>query len=111
MHDFRTHVDVIAGNLASQRHDGEILESTDALNTLGVLFVGGNRTRCHQAADANDDGWVDISDPLMILARLLLGGRVRPFPGSDRCGTDPSDDHPGCESYSSCSGPAVVGLR
>ena len=46
----------------------------------------------------NDDGTVDISDPLHLLSGIFLGGILPPRPGIRNCGTDPTaDDLPPCE--------------
>jgi hypothetical protein len=46
---------------------------------------------CRDAADANDDGKIDISDPIRILRHLFQGGEppAPPFPGP---GPDPTAD-------------------
>jgi len=59
---------------------------------------GGKRPICADAADANDDGVVDISDPIFTLGYLFLGAQVfpEPFPG---CGLDPgTSDQLECEA-------------
>ena len=43
--------------------DGKV-NVTDALITLGYLFLKGERPNCFDAADANDDGKINIHDPI-----------------------------------------------
>jgi len=57
---------------------------------LDYLFVGGATPGCLDAADANDDGKVDISDPLRILFSLFgQSERSRP-PGPPRAAPTPT---------------------
>ncbi len=57
---------------------------------------------CADAGDVNDDGAVDVSDPVALLNFLFQGQMVLPAPGSDDCGDDPTEDEllscgdPGC---------------
>ena len=41
--------------------DGAV-DMTDAIETLGALFLGGDDLLCEDAADTDDNGEVDISD-------------------------------------------------
>ncbi len=74
---------------------------TDAIRTLDFLFKNG-ALPCLDSADANDDGSVDISDPVYILFYLFAAGSAPPAPGSSVCGADPTHDTLNCESYLSC---------
>ena len=58
--------------------------------TLEYLFLGG-AADCEDAADANDDGVVDVSDGIFILDFLFNGGRAPPPPYPSP-GLDPSED-------------------
>ena len=42
-------------------------------------------------ADANDDGELNLTDPITLLRRLFLGGDPLPPPGP-ACGADPTPD-------------------
>ena len=53
--------------------DGK-LNITDAVATLGHLFLGASAPRCLHAADANDDGKLNTTDPVATLGHLFLGG-------------------------------------
>ena len=81
--------------------DGE-LNLTDAVFTLGVLFLGEAAPTCSDAADADDNGEVQLTDAVFTLNYLFLGGGPLPTPGSESCGTDPSRDRLDCRSYTRC---------
>ena len=66
----------------------EVLNLTDAIAALGVLFLGGSDRDCPDALDSNDDGELNITDPVYLLSFLFLGGPPPPAPfplvGGDR---------------------------
>ncbi|MBI4603010.1 MAG: hypothetical protein HY721_13715 [Planctomycetes bacterium] len=75
--------------------DGAV-DLSDALSTLGYLFLGAPRPACYDAADADDSGRIDIGDPMLTLTVLFLGnGKTipQPFPAE---GEDPTPDRLGC---------------
>jgi hypothetical protein len=74
-----------------------VIDLTDAVDVLAVLFMGGAALPCQDAADANDDGTVDVSDPIFTLNFLFLDGAdiPAPYPDPDR---DPTEDALGCLS-------------
>lgn len=78
------------------------VDISDAVATLGALFLGDGEIPCLDAADANDDGTVDLSDAVFTLGVLFLGQGTIPYPGVNACGVDPTDDPTGCESYDLC---------
>ena len=51
----------------------------DALRILEGLFSG-NALDCQDAADANDDGRVNVADPVFILDYLFGRGQEPPAP-------------------------------
>ena len=57
--------------------------------------------RCLDAADANDDGELDLSDGIFTLNRLFLGGAAPPEP-SEACGSDGTADELSCEIFTPC---------
>lgn len=66
----------------------------DAVRLLRYLFVDREtRIDCLDAADANDDGVLDLHDPMVVLRYLFLGGAApaQPFPapGLDETRNDP----------------------
>lgn len=76
--------------------DGK-LDISDAVFTLGSLFLGGPLPPCRDAADANDDGTIDVSDALTTLNSLFGDSGPLPEP-SGSPGFDPTDDAVACES-------------
>ena len=73
---------------------------TDALALLQSLFRR-EPLSCAKAADANDDGRVNIIDAMRILSQLF--GRLErlapPFP---ECGEDATEDLLSCEASPPC---------
>ena len=85
------------------RGDGNLdrhVDVSDAAHTLGGLFLGQEFT-CLDAADVDDDGKVSITDALVVLLHLFLGGRApdAPFP---QCGLDPTLDGLSCRRGAAC---------
>ncbi len=77
------------------------IEFVDAMQLLDHLFDGRPAVPCRGAADANDDGRINLSDGVLLLTHLFRGGVLRPPHGS--CGFDPTADgsalgcdFPGC---------------
>lgn len=77
-------------------NDDDQVDLSDAVWTLGALFLGGPAPTCEDAADANDDGGLDISDPVATLLALFSAGPALPPPGAPG-GTDPTGDELRCE--------------
>jgi ELWxxDGT repeat protein len=81
--------------------DGTI-DVSDAIATLGLLFIGGPPTLpCQKTSDTNDSGDLDISDAVTLLTHLFLGTAALPEPFTS-CGLDPSDDHLPCGEFAGC---------
>ena len=74
----------------------EVLDLSDGINTLDWLFDAGGVPACLDAADVDDSGRIDISDPIGLLAFLFLGADAPPNPGPLQCGLDPSEDELDC---------------
>jgi len=68
---------------------------SDAQATLSYLFLAGEPPRCQDAADANDDGKINISDAIQTLHFLFAGGSPLPPPNGTP-GADPTPDSLGC---------------
>ena len=66
------------------------VDVADAVDLLFVLY-GGESTGCADAADVNDDGTLNITDPIALLGHLFLGEEPpkAPYPVP---GTDPTPD-------------------
>ena len=85
------------------------LDLSDPIFSLSMLFLGGRRTSCEDAADSNDDGNLDLTDAIYSLRHLFQGGSEPPAPGL-ACGSDPTSDDLGCQLYFSCAeGEPVLG--
>ena len=77
-----------------------MLDISDGVTALQTLF-GGAPALCSDSLDSNDDGAVDIGDPVYLLAYIFSGGSSpsAPFPG---CGSDPTADPLGCDGIPLC---------
>ena len=74
---------------------------SDAVATLGYLFLGLKKVPCEQAGDANDDGALDISDAVCVLSFLFTGGKaIEPPVGA--CGVDPTGHSLPCLEFPGC---------
>ena len=73
--------------------------------TAASVLIPGTVTitaeRALRRGDANDDGALDISDPVTALGYLFLGGAPPPAQSSD-CGHDPTEDDLSCTQYAAC---------
>ena len=83
-------------------HRGDVNEDlevniSDAVATLLYLLRGGARPRCLDSADFNDDGSLDLTDPIVELRHLFLGDGMAPAPGTLIKGSDPTPDRLYCE--------------
>ncbi len=82
-------------------NDG-LVGAADVLLVLGFLFTEGPRPTCIKAADTNDDGKLDIADPIALLTHLLFA-QAGPLPApTGACGVDPTTDALGCGEYPPC---------
>jgi hypothetical protein len=85
-----------------RRGDADVsgsVDLTDAIRILNVLFLGIGEIPCLDAADSDDSGGVNLTDAIRILNVLFLGIGEVPLPGTENCGTDPTDDATGCAGY------------
>jgi hypothetical protein len=66
-----------------------LVDLSDAVATLGYLFLGDTLPGCLDAADADDSGGLELTDAVFLLSALFLGteGIPDPFPS---CGVDPT---------------------
>ena len=83
-------------------NEDRAVDISDAISTLGVLFLGDGEITCQDACDSNDDSAVDISDAITTLGVLFLGNGIIPLPGMSECGVDPTDDELTCETFERC---------
>ncbi|HLU50163.1 MAG TPA: hypothetical protein VK116_18830 [Planctomycetota bacterium] len=75
----------------------ETIDITDAIVILRVLFEGDASFACAAAADVNDDGRLNVADPVFIVGYLFSGTAAPPPPFPD-CGPDPDGDDFGCDA-------------
>ncbi|HZN59043.1 MAG TPA: hypothetical protein VFD71_13275, partial [Planctomycetota bacterium] len=84
--------------------DGRV-DISDAVETLGFLFLGDLSPVCLDASDSDDDGQINVTDAIFLLSHLFAGGDPLPPPGPDVCGPDASaDDLPECGGGDGCAG-------
>jgi len=75
----------------------ERVDISDAITLLKFLFINGGEPPCLDAADAEDNGFLNITDVLVILNDFFRDGTGIPDPGPFSCGTDPTPDQLDCE--------------
>ena len=68
-----------------------LVDVTDAVMILKVLFVGDTDLWCEDKADTDDSGVLDVTDSLYLLSFVYLGGDPIPEPYT-LYGRDPSED-------------------
>jgi hypothetical protein len=73
-----------------------VIDLTDPVFLLGVLFLGASAPRCPDACDADDSGALDLTDAIAMLGYIFLGDAQPPSPFPDP-GVDPTPDALGCE--------------
>lgn len=80
--------------------DGDETISVNDILTLSNYLYSASAISCEDAADANDDGRIDISDLINLSSYVSYGGeRLLPSPGSRVAGIDPTKDNLRCEKY------------
>jgi len=86
--------------------DGQ-LNVADVINFLNYQFVGSIESPgCFDSCDADDNGTLDVADAVRSLNYLFTGTASVPEPpGPFECGTDPTIDELGCESFDGCQEP------
>ena len=97
-----TPLGALAVFLRGDCNDDGTVDISDAIFSLGSLFLGDGNPDCVDACDSNDDGAVDISDAIATLGVLFLGNGIIPPPGMTGCGGDPTGDALDCERVSEC---------
>ena len=85
----------------SKRDYAVVKYDAEGIFTLSYLFAEGSPPSCLDAADANDDGGIDMPDGIFILQNLFASGPAipPPYPG---CGIDPTVDELGCSRFAPC---------
>ena len=75
--------------------DGDLVLA-DAVFTLNWLFRNGAEPPCLDAADTDDNGILNLTDPVRLLRFLFLGDEAPPAPQGEP-GPDPTDDELSCD--------------
>ena len=74
----------------------------DPVFVLSFLFIAGSAPPpCEKAADANDNGTVNLTDAVHLLSFIFSGG-PEPGPPFAACGPDPTFDKLSCEAFLAC---------
>jgi hypothetical protein len=83
--------------------DGRVC-SADAFTLVYYLVQPGadHLVQCEDAADANDDGMIDISDCIGILMYTFRGDDTT-IAAPRTCGADPTADYLGCAASPPCA--------
>jgi hypothetical protein len=76
-----------------------VIDVSDAVFLLLLLYQAGRTPPCEDACDVNDDGRLDVSDAIRLLDFIFRGGAAPPPPGA-ACGPDPTADALGCATPS-----------
>jgi hypothetical protein len=88
--------------LRGDSNGDRLRDLTDALAIMGCLFLGTPCGDCPPSRDVNDDGFLNIVDPIFLLQWLFLGGAGPPAP-SEQCGLDfTRDGLDECRDYPAC---------
>ena len=80
-------------------NDDGVVNLSDPIRILSMLFQGGGNLYCDDSADANDDGTINLTDPILILQTLFdgnVGGISAPYPYR---GFDPTSDDMHCKDF------------
>jgi len=80
-------------------NDGSV-DVVDVGNIFAYLFSTGESPPCQDAWDANDDGLLNIADPITILGSYCSGSRAFCEPW-EAPGADPTQDDLSCEAVPS----------
>lgn len=81
--------------LRGDSNGDENLDLSDAVSILSALFLGTVTLDCEDAADADDDGTVIVTDAIYLLNHLFIGG-PQPAPPYPEVGADPTEDDLRC---------------
>ncbi|MEM7167154.1 MAG: putative Ig domain-containing protein, partial [Planctomycetota bacterium] len=73
----------------------------DSIFLLNFLFTAGGEPDCLDACDFNDDGELNLIDPISQLFYLFTGGPPPP-PPHNVCGLDPTMDPLDCQASTTC---------
>jgi len=68
---------------------------------LGFLFLSSKAPTCYDAADADDNGRLELTDAIYALTYLFLGGPSPPEPFT-ACGKDVTESELDCDGFAAC---------
>ena len=88
----------VRGDVDGQRG----IDRSDVRLILRFLFRGEDAPTCFDAADADDNGELQLTDAIFLINRVYRGGSPPPAP-FPWCGEDKSDDSLSCERFDSCA--------
>jgi len=80
----------------------DVIDLSDAITILKILFLSKDEKFCLKATDANDDGFFMLDDAIYLLSSIFLGGDELPPPGKP-CGFDLTEDTLDCDQLSWCT--------
>ena len=69
------------------------------MHVLGFLFTPDIFLLCKDAADADDNGGINIADVVNVFNFLFSGGKPPAAPGPFDCGPDATEDDLDCAEY------------
>ncbi len=72
-------------------NDDDVVDQSDGIFLLHYIFLQGEKPSCPDAADANDNGRLEVSDPVVILQTIFRGTPLIAAPYPER-GPDPTAD-------------------
>lgn len=75
--------------------DGSV-DISDVIRQLIVITGSPTASPCLDACDVNDDGLLNIVDPVYLLYTLFVTGSLPPAPPFPSCGSDPTTDAIDC---------------
>ena len=73
-----SHLDFGGASFASYCNRNDQNDATDSIVTLRALFNDGLDVVCDRAADANANFTIGISDPLLLIQHMFVGGAPPP---------------------------------
>jgi hypothetical protein len=85
-----------------------MVDISDGIFILNVLFLGDGPFTCEDAADVNDDGHIDISDATLLFGSIFLGAEEPPAPGPFIEGLDPTEDTLTCGGSTKKTPPNIL---
>ena len=95
VHDALTPDELVVEGPVFRRGDANgdhAVDVSDPVFILTRLFLHGQGFECEDAADADDNGAIELTDGIVVLDYLFRGAQPPPAPGPVIEGNDPTDD-------------------